>query len=190
MNLAEMLAAADAATKDIEISSTNTEFKPVPPGEYNVVVVAAEGPINSKRANPMNPSEFGAYIKIQFSITDGEYANRRVFMNNNITVYPKDTSDDARKKALTAMAMGNAERKVLLAAVGKNAIQSAEELVGATCRVVLTVRKNINTGKDDNEVKKILPVSGAPASTPAPKSVSASAPAATVSAKKKMPWEK
>lgn len=185
MTLAEMLAAADAASQGIEISE-KTEFKPVPPGDYTVAVESAEGPVDSKRANPTNPSEFGKLIRITFTIVEGPHAGRKLFARNNIIVYPKSMSADDVKNAQTAMAMGNAERKILLASIGKVGIEDASELVGATCKAKVVVGKDLN-GIDRNEVKRLMASGSAKPVASAPKSAPASAPAAAPRAK--MPWE-
>lgn len=183
MNLAEMLKMADTATQGVELN--DGEFTPVPPGVYSVAVTEAEGPVDSKRANPNNPTEFGKLIKLTLAITDGQYANRKLFLRNNIIVYPASMSADDQKKAQTAMAMGARERKVILESLGKAGIENAAELVGATFKV--EVKHRVYNGKTQEEVSKVLP-SGAPAKAV---STSFSAPAASVSAPKaKLPWEK
>lgn len=185
MTLAEMLAAADAASQGIEISE-KTEFKPVPPGDYMVAVESAEGPVDSKRANPTNPSEFGKLIRITFTIVEGPHAGRKLFARNNIIVYPKSMTSSAVKNAQTAMAMGNAERKILLASIGKVGIEDASELVGATCKAKVVVGKDLN-GKDRNDIKRLMPAD-APAQKQQDVPASFASKPATVS-KPKMPWE-
>lgn len=186
MTLAEMLMAAEKASEGIEINN-NTEFKPIPPGTYKVRVENAEGPVDSKRANPTNPSEFGKIIKIMFSIIEGEYAGRKLFMNNNIIVYPKSLSADDVKRAQQAMALGGQERKVLLASVGKVGIENAAELIGAICTAKTRITKDIN-GKDRAEIARLMPdgdfnvvaptVTGSPSHTEAAPTTRA-----------KLPWE-
>lgn len=196
MNLAEMLAMADQATQDVDVSSA-TEFKPLPPGQYEVAVVAAEGPLESKRTNPNNPSEHGQYIKLNFAVTGDRFNGRRIFMNNNILVYPKSMSAEDVSRSQTAMAIGGKERKILLSSVGKNAVENVAEFIGATCLAEVVVTKDMN-GNDRNEIKRILPSKGQQQSSNAATSVPsfmsaapAQAPVAqtNVKPKNKMPWE-
>lgn len=189
MNLAEMLAMADEATANVEITSGS--FEPVPAGVYEVAVTSAEGPKDSTRVNPQNPSEHGKYIKLELTLTSGQYANRKVWLNNNIIVYPKSMTEEDIRKAQTAMAMGAKERKVIFDSVGKVSIQDASELVGATFNVKLAVRTNSN-GNLENEVKTVIAKGHAPVAT---RTIPAAAPAAPAAApaapaRPKMPWEK
>lgn len=183
MNLAEMLKMADTVAQGVEIN--DGDFTPVPPGIYSVAVTEADGPVDSKRANPNNPTERGKLIKLTLTITDGKFANRKLFFRNNIIVYPASMSADDQTKAQKAMAMGAKERKVILESLGKAGIENAAELVGATFRV--EVKHRIYNGKQQEEVSKVMPLYAPVNAT----SASAQAPAAPASAPKaKLPWEK
>lgn len=189
MNLAEMLAMADQATANVEVSTG--DFKPIAPGEYQAVVTAATLK-DSKRANPNNPDEFGKLIEIELTIVGGDFNDRKIWMRNNIIVYPKSMSEQDVRGAQTAMKIGANERAVLMASLGKAALNQAEELVGATCRIKTALRNW--EGKMMSEVKSVLPSSGA-ASAPSATAVAPSAPAAAKTApaapsRPKMPWEK
>jgi len=187
MNLAEMLAVADQATQGIEINA-NKEFDLITPGTYDVAVTGAEGPIPSARTNPKNPDEHGQYLKIEFTITGPASSGRKVWMNNNIICFPKTNSPDDVKKCQTAMAMGAKERKVLLDSIGKVGIETAQELIGATCKVLIATEKGTNGYKDKSVVKNVKPIDSS--SSPSPVQ-SHSAPVQTTSAPKaKLPWEK
>lgn len=183
MKLSEMLKAADAAVEGVDLN--DGDFELLKPGTYAVAVTEAE--LNdSKRANPNNPSEFGQLIKMKLTVTDGEFANRTLFFRNNIIVYPATLSAEDQSKAQKAMAMGARERKVILESLGKSAIEDPSELIGATFKVQVIVKKW--NGKDTNEVSKVLPMSAKPqqsaAFSPSP-SPSASAPK-----KNRLPWDK
>lgn len=183
MTLAEMIKMANVASEGVETSSN--DFSPVPAGEYVAAVTGAKGPIASKRANPSNPSEFGQYINIEFTITEGQYANRKIWSNNNVLVYPRTLSEEDIKKAQQAMAMGAKEREILLSVMGKTAIEQAEELIGATVRIKIAIEKN-QKGVDTNTVKGIKPATDStPSATPTATPVKAAK-----TAKAKMPWEK
>ncbi|NYZ70454.1 DUF669 domain-containing protein, partial [Endozoicomonas sp. SM1973] len=52
-------------------------FKPIPPGDYPAIITEAD--IKPNSANT------GAYMKVKFVITEGEYTNRVVFNNYNIS---------------------------------------------------------------------------------------------------------
>lgn len=186
MTLAEMLNAANSVSSNIEIK--NTEYTPLPAGEYIVAVTSSTGPFASKRANPNNPNEFGQFLKLEFTVIEGQYANRKLWMNNNILVYPKSSSEDDIRKAQTSIAMGAKEREVILASLGKTAITAAEELIGATIKVKVVVVKDAfkEDGSMKNEIKAILPANAA---TPSP-SIATTTPKTTTTAKAKMPWEK
>lgn len=188
MNLAEMLAMADQATANVEVSAGNG-FDPLPPGEYQVAVTAAALK-DSKRANPSNPAEFGKLIEIEFTITDGQYNSRKVWMRNNVIVYPKSMSEQDISNAQKAMKIGANERGVLFASLGKSSITQAEELVGASCRIKTANRPW--DGKVMTEVKSVMPLSGG-SSAPIPANVSPASPApapAAAPSRAKMPWEK
>lgn len=184
MNLAEMLKQADAAVKDVDVGET--EFKPLPPGTYDVAVTEAEGPLDSKRSNPNNPTEFGKLIKLKLSVVGGEHNGRTLWLRNNIIVFPVTMSQDDQRKAQMAMAMGAKERKVMLDSIGRTGIENAAELVGATFRVEVVLKPY--NGKMSNEVSKVLSGNGSGHSS----SVAQSAPASVASpapAKAKLPWE-
>ena len=183
MNLAEMLKMADAATQGVEIN--DGDFTPVPPGTYLVAVTKAEGPLDSKRANPNNPTEFGKLLNLTLTIAEGKFANRKLFLRNNIITYPASMSAEDQTKAQKAMAIGAKERKVILESLGKTGIENAAELVGATFKV--EVKHRIYNGKPQEEVSKVMPLN-APVKPP---TASATTPAAQVHAPKaKLPWEK
>lgn len=185
MTLAEMLNAANSVSSNIEIE--NIEYRPLPAGEYIVAVTNSTGPFASKRANPNNPNEFGQFLKLEFTIIEGQYTNRKLWMNNNILVYPKSSSEDDIRKAQMAIAMGAKEREVILTSIGKTAITTAEELIGATIKVKVVVVKDAfrEDGSMKNEIKAILP-----AGTPTTIAPASATPKATTTAKAKMPWEK
>lgn len=168
MNLAEMLAIADQATQGVEVNTT--EYKPIDPGTYNVIVVGAEGPKDSKRANYANPTEFGKTIELQLEIADGANKGRKLFFTNNILVYPASPSSEDAVKAQKAMAIGANERKVILASIGKAQISDAHELIGASFSVDVTIRDY--QGKKKNQVSRVKPLGGtasvASATAPAP----------------------
>lgn len=185
MNLAELLKMADTATEGVELN--DGDYKPVPPGTYSVAVTEAEGPVASKRANPNNPTEFGQLIKLTLTITEGPHANRKLFLRNNIIVYPASMSTEDQKKAQKAMAMGARERKVILDSLGKTGIENAAELVGATFRV--EVKHRVYNGKTQEEVAKVLP-SGAASANPARSATVSPNSAAVSGTKAKLPWEK
>lgn len=186
MTLAEMLNAANSVSSTVEVS--NNDYSPIPAGEYVVAVSNSTGPFASKRANINNPNEFGQYLKWEFMVIEGQYANRKLWMNNNILVYPKSASEDDIRKAQTAIAMGAKEREVILASLGKTAITAAEEMIGATVKVKVAIVNDTYKGDGSmkNEIKAILPAN---ASTPSP-SIATTTPKATTTAKAKMPWEK
>lgn len=183
MNLAEMLKMADTATQGVEINDNN--FTPVPPGTYSVAVTEAEGPVASKRANPNNPSEFGQLIKLTLTITDGPHANRKLFLRNNIIVYPASMSAEDQSKAQKAMAMGARERKIILDSLGKVSVENAIELVGATFKVEVNHRKYED--KIQENVAKVLPLNS---STAKNNTGSSNANTKTTTSKAKLPWEK
>jgi len=154
-------------------------------------VTKCEGPLDAKRADPRNPNEFGKFLNITFTITEGEFANRLLWMNNNILVYPASLSQDDVSKAQTAMAIGARERKVLLDSIGKTGIEMAEELIGAACKVTVAVEKNSHTGKMESRIKRLAPLNGRATSVPAATpTATVVAPKTATTAKAKMPWEK
>lgn len=186
MNLAEMLAMADQATQGVEV---NTDFELLAPGTYDVAVTGAEGPIESSRTNPTNPSEHGQYLKIECTVTGPTCVGRKIWMNNNIIVFPKSTSAEDVKKCQTAMAMGAKERKVMLDSLGKTGISSAVELVGACFKANIVVEKGTNGYKDKNAIKSVKP-SNSPSAPVASPSAPVAATATAQASRPKMPWER
>lgn len=178
MTLAEMIEMANKATEGIDTS--RADYAPIPAGTYDVAVIAAEGPNPTKRANPSNPNEFGQMIEITFNVTGPSHSGCRLWLRNNVIVYPKTMDPGDISKAQTAMSIGGRERKILLDSLGKTAINSAAELIGAECSAKVEIEKS-QSGRDRNVIKALMPKTGKKSAAPA-----ASAPQP---AKAKMPWE-
>ena len=103
----------------------------VPAGEYRVYVSAAETCV-SKSMNH--------YIKATFTITDGPFMNRKIFVNYNMTGNE------------TAVKIGRGALKALLLASGKgDRLNDVADLVGAEVLATVKVKTSIDFG-DQNTI--------------------------------------
>lgn len=113
-----------------------TGFETVPPGWYNVIVDESE----------MKPTkaEGGAYLKVRYSILDGQYAGRKLFGNINL--------QNANPQAVE---IGLKQLSALAHAVGVLMVADSQQLHNIPLKIKVKVRKD-TTGQyeDQNEVQQ------------------------------------
>ena len=137
-------------------------FDPLEPGRYNAEVfeITMDAVKNATGAGKMPAGT--PMMKVQFKITDEEYANRRVWTQFVIPPKDYDKSAAAKMKGMLArffIALGTPEEEVL----NKNFSPDFGDYVGEPC--VITVAKepkkdrqdNIIEGEYNNPVKSIKP---------------------------------
>lgn len=90
---------------DLTDDEEQKSFEMVPSGEYKVTIEEA----GLKDYQNMD----GEYLKVTFSIEEGEYENQKIFMNYNFA-HPE--SDEANR-------IGRGQLKSMLAVFGKNGIE-------------------------------------------------------------------
>lgn len=144
--------------------NTDTEFKPLPAGEYTATIKSAE--IKATR------DETGKYIKLRLDITGPTHAGRVVFSNINL-----------RNKTPKAEQIGRQQLGDIMRAIGLADLSNTDQLVGSELAIVLKVRNDPTYG-DSNEVKAYRAIKG---STP-PMPSAQKAPAAAAGAAP--PWAK
>lgn len=98
-----------------------TGFDPVPPGWYNVIVDETE----------MKPTKLndGAYLKVRYSILDGQFANRKIYTMINL-----------QNKNPQATEIGLKQLSALAHAVGVLMVQQSEQLHNIPLKVKAKIR--------------------------------------------------
>lgn len=160
-------------TKELEtnpnagVSQSEFDNTPLPPGEYSFVIEKAEsapcvGGIHS--INPVKIAEYlttnpdvvpGECLKIQAQITEGPFANRKLFWGKFEFMYlaasdettQEGTSNGKKWKMTpdTKSSMGRSNVQGLLRRLNKGSIDSASELIGLSGIVSVGVKKDRNT---------------------------------------------
>jgi hypothetical protein len=124
-----------------------SDFSPLPPGEYPVIIEKAE--VKQTKAGT------GSYLQIQLSVIGEKYQNRKLF--GRITLAnPNETAVDIGRRELAALGQ----------AVGLKAITDSQQLVNARLLVKVKVKKGKNS-IEDNEIAAYKPLVNAPAPSPA-----------------------
>lgn len=110
----------------------------VPAGQYHVRIDEVEGPEEDKNGDE--------YIKITYTITDGEHINRKLF-DNYVILHGKAKL-----------------RKILKACLfDGDVLADTEELVGAELDVVASVTKDDKYGEQNKVTMYIIPGQAVPA---------------------------
>lgn len=137
----------------------------LPRGRYNAMITASEDkPIKSGT---------GAYLQLEFTITDGPHANRKVWSRLNLD-NPNATAVDIAKRELAA----------IYQALGVTKATDSAELHDKP--LVIEVAIETKDGNENNRIKAYMRANGAaPATKPA---VAKPAPAAVPAAPKR-PWQ-
>lgn len=107
----------------------NGDFKPVPPGEYELEVISAEEKeIDNDRGE-------GLRVSVQFAIRGEKYDNRRVWDSFNVLYKSKRSDEESKEKAATTQRIGRGQFGALCVALGiSKRPGSYDELVGKFCR--------------------------------------------------------
>ncbi|WP_163836923.1 DUF669 domain-containing protein [Spartinivicinus ruber] len=113
-------------------------FKPIPPGDYPAIITEAE--IKPNSANT------GAYIKVKFVITEGEYVNRVIFNNYNIS-HPNPQAEQIGRGQLSALCL----------AIGLPNASDSDQLLNQSCMITLKIKNNPQYGPQ-NEIKGYAPI--------------------------------
>lgn len=138
----------------------------IPAGEYQAVLVASE-------KKPTKNGD-GAYLKMDFQITSGEFQNKHIFVNCNLWL---PLTDDKKR---TAVQIAKGQLSELCRAVGVANPKDSKELHGIPLLIKLNVKKNGDYGMQNN-ITKYSPLPNSPAIA------SASQPAMAASAGEN-PW--
>ena len=159
------------------------DYEVLPAGEYNAMIDSAE--VVATKAGT------GFYLKIQFSILEDGYNNRKIFANINLS-NPNQTAVEIGMKQLSALGR----------ATGVMKIKDSSELIGQQLRLKLKVKDDATYGPQ-NEVKAYLPVDGqakprhteaaspsADAEVPAPKQAVEKQSAPVKTGDSTPPWKK
>lgn len=139
---------------DVEPSS---DFDPVPAGWYTATVANAE--LKDTKAGT------GKYISVRFDITGPAHQGRVVFTNLNL-VNPNPKAEE----------IGRQQLDQLMRATGLGVVQDTDQLIGGTCQVKVTVKRDEQYG-DGNEIKAYKAIEGGAPPQPAAASAPAPAPA-------------
>lgn len=133
-----------------EFASVKPEdFTPVPAGEYVMQVTKTE---------LKQTSTGGLCIKVQFDIIGPAYQGRKLFANFNI-----------RNSSAEAERIGRQQLKALvIAGRVQEPLQDSDQLLGATVKASVTIRKATDEYPASNDVKNYKAVEGAmPSGVPA-----------------------
>ena len=138
----------------------------LPPGRYPMAITKTE----------MKPTRAGngSYLSVEFTISSGNGANRKLWANLNLDNPNQQTVDIARR-----------ELSAICHAVGVLQVNDSDELLGRELMVDVAVGKRRDTGEDQNVIKGYSSISAQPARAPMP----AAKPAAPAAAKA-APWQK
>lgn len=113
-------------------------FQPLPPGDYPAIITESEVKANSTNT--------GSYMKVKFVITEGQYTNRVIFNNYNISHQnPK------------AEEIGRGQLSALCLALGNPNASDSDQLLNQSCVITLGIRNNPQYGPQ-NDVKGYKPL--------------------------------
>lgn len=142
-------------------------FEVIPAADYKAVITESDMVANSAGT--------GHYLKLEFTVIEGPYANRKIFANLNL--------DNPNQ---TAVDIARAELKTICSAVGKGnaVINDSAELHDLPLIIKVKIEKRKDNGEDSNRIKGYAVVSGASQQT-APKPGGTGAKTGT-----KPPWVK
>jgi hypothetical protein len=124
-----------------EYSDFETNFDPVPEGEYEVMCEEAE---------EKNSQSGGVYIKAKFRVLGPTHANRVIFNNFNIV----NRSDKAQE-------IGRRQLSTWARAVGKPNANDTDELLNRPCLAVVAVEAGDEKYGPQNRINGFKPKTGA-----------------------------
>ena len=109
-------------------------FDPIPAGKYVAVIVDSE--MKDTRAGT------GRYLQLEFEITDGEYAGRKLWARLNI-----------ENQNAEAVRMARADLSAICRAVNVLTPNDSADLHNLPLVIKVHVRKDKNTGEISNEIR-------------------------------------
>lgn len=132
------------------------QFDAIPAGKYEAVISESE----------MKPTKTGngSYLNITFTVTEGEYANRKVWARLNLD-----------NPNATAVKIARGELSAICRAIGVMTPADSTELHNLPLIVKVTCKKNEESGDITNEIKGYYPVKDEPKTEPAKKAAPATA---------------
>jgi hypothetical protein len=153
---------------------TMEDWGAVPPGDYLCAIDDSDIVLTKKAQEEKNPA-LGQMLKLRFTILNGDYKGRKIFVQLNII-----------NQNQTAVEIANRELNTILAAVNKVAIETSEELhnIPMMCKVGIEKDKSGNY-PDKNKMLSYSPYDG----EPVPAAAKAAASGASDGSKKKRPWD-
>src|SRR5699024_8067063 len=121
--------------------SPNQSFEPIPAGWYNVKITSSE----------MKPTKAGngAYLELEMTVLDGDYANRKVFDRLNLD-NPNPTAVEIAQGTLSAICH----------AVGVYQVEDSQQLHGIPMQAKVTVRPATEQYSANNEVRGYQAIQG------------------------------
>jgi hypothetical protein len=116
------------------VADTGGDYEPIPEGDYELIISNIEQRENSKGT--------GSYISCTFQVTEGEFADRKIFINFNISHVNKKAED-----------IGKAQFKSLILATNKNPLE-LEDLIGQTVKASVKITPPKGDYPASNTIKK------------------------------------
>lgn len=146
-------------------------FDPLPSGTYEAVISASE----------MKPTKDGSgkYLKLEFTVVEGEFTNRKVWCNLNL--------DNPSKQAVD---IAKAQLSAICRAVGVMVPQDSEELHNIPLLIVVKCREY--QGNIQNDVKGFKSIGSGEAekSAPVPSRAQATAGSGAGTNGGRAPWKR
>lgn len=147
--------------------SEGRDFTPIPAGKYKAMIVDSE-------VKPTSAGN-GNYLKLEWEIIEGEFANRKVFANLNLD-----------NPSVNAVEIARRDLSAICHACGKLQVSDSNELHDTPCVITVKVTPPKGDYGASNKITKYEPGSvgmGSPAASPA-------AVATAGGASKPAPWAK
>lgn len=132
-------------------------YELLPAGEYTSTIT--ESSLNDTKAGD------GQYIKLRLDITGPTHEGRVVFANLNIR-NPSQKAED----------IGRQQLGTIMRAIGLNALQDTDELIGGAIGIKVAIRNSKEYG-DQNDVKSFKALGNSMPSQPAPQKPAGGTPA-------------
>lgn len=139
---------SDLTTYDTSNVKPSESFDPLPPGKYKAMIVASE--IKDTQAGD------GKYLKLEFQILEGEFANRRLWTNLNL-----------RNPNQKAMEIAYRDLAAIESALGLRNVQRSEDLHDRPLIVKVKIEKGKDGYDDQNRINGYFAIdNSAPAPAP------------------------
>ncbi|WP_212723003.1 DUF669 domain-containing protein [Zooshikella ganghwensis] len=109
-------------------------FTPIPAGDYLAMIDKADV--------KMNKVGTGHYIAFSYIILEGQYAERRVFDNQNIS-HPNQQAENIGRRAISAIGQ----------ALGNPNVQDSDQLLNQPLVIKVTIRNNKQSNEPENVIR-------------------------------------